>query len=110
MGEDIPHQSVESFHKVGGIFGYCDFLLERYRTLEAIASPSEGAKIAVFTKASLDMMKDENHPSEAIAQSKFDGPCKLYLPQLRCEMHHVLVILKSRSPDQTLIAELLTSR
>lgn len=25
MGEDGQHANVESFHKVGGIFGYCDF-------------------------------------------------------------------------------------
>mmetsp|Transcript_10128 Transcript_10128/g.20468 ORF Transcript_10128/g.20468 Transcript_10128/m.20468 type:complete len:247 (+) Transcript_10128:423-1163(+) len=53
--------SVESFHKVGGIFGYCDFLLERYRTFEAVSSEDDTI-VATFTKSSMDKMKDENRP------------------------------------------------
>ncbi|KAL7546487.1 hypothetical protein ACHAWF_009819 [Thalassiosira exigua] len=68
VGEGGEHKSVESFHKVGGIFGYCDFLLERYRTFEAVAASNEGATVAVFTRAHIDRMKNEDGPLYVIVQ------------------------------------------
>mmetsp|Transcript_53463 Transcript_53463/g.113558 ORF Transcript_53463/g.113558 Transcript_53463/m.113558 type:complete len:540 (+) Transcript_53463:1372-2991(+) len=68
MGDDGHHKSVDSFHKVGGIFGYCDFLLERYRTFDAVAASAEGAMVAVFTKSNLEKMKNENAPLYVIVQ------------------------------------------
>lgn len=68
VGDDGEHKSVESFHKVGGCFGYCDFLLERYRTFDAIAAPNEGATVAVFTRATMQRMKNENEPLFVIVQ------------------------------------------
>ena len=68
MGDDGQHKSVESFHKVGGIFGYCDFLLERYRAFDAVAASNDGAMVAVFTRANLDKMKNENGPLYVIVQ------------------------------------------
>jgi CRP-like cAMP-binding protein len=50
--------TVESFHKVGNVFGYCDFLLERYRTFDAVAK--DGTVLAKFTRADVDRMKVEN--------------------------------------------------
>ncbi|KAL7544042.1 hypothetical protein ACHAXR_013481 [Thalassiosira sp. AJA248-18] len=66
--EDGEHKSVESFHKVGGIVGYCDFLLERYRTFDAVAAPNVGARVAVFTRANMEKMKNENRPLYVIVQ------------------------------------------
>ena len=71
IDEDGSHNrtlSVESFHKVGGIFGYCDFLLERYRTFDAVAAGSDGALVAVFTRVNLEKMKEENYPLYVIVQ------------------------------------------
>lgn len=68
IGDDGQHKSVESFHKVGGIFGYCDFLLERYRTFDAVAATNEGATVAVFTRAKMEQMKNENEPLYNIVQ------------------------------------------
>mmetsp|Transcript_6361 Transcript_6361/g.11333 ORF Transcript_6361/g.11333 Transcript_6361/m.11333 type:complete len:151 (-) Transcript_6361:130-582(-) len=68
MGDDGEHKSVESFHKVGGIFGYCDFLLERYRTFDAVAASSDGAIVAEFTKGNMDKMKKDNAPLYNIVQ------------------------------------------
>ena len=68
LGDDGEHKSVESFHKVGGTFGYCDFMLERYRTFDAIASPNEGATVAVFTRINLNKMEAENRPLYVIVQ------------------------------------------
>ena len=60
--------SVESFHQAGGIFGYCDFLLERYRTFDAVAASSDGATVAMFTRANMNAMKKDNPPVYAITQ------------------------------------------
>jgi hypothetical protein len=49
-------------HKVGGVFGYCDYLLERYRSFPAQASGQDGVLVAVFTMVNVDKMKDENNP------------------------------------------------
>ena len=67
-GDDGEHKSIESFHKVGGCIGYCDFLLERYRTFDAVAAPNEGATVAVFTRANMDRMKKENEKLSVIVQ------------------------------------------
>lgn len=68
IGDEGQPKSVESFHKVGGIFGYCDFLLERYRSFDAVAASDNGAMVAVFTKANLNKMKTENAPLYLIVQ------------------------------------------
>lgn len=59
---------VGHFHKVGGIFEYCDYLLNRYRTFQAEATEKDGAMVAVFARASIDKMKDENYPRYLIVQ------------------------------------------
>jgi len=56
------------FNLVGGIFGYCDFLLERYRSFDAVATSSSGAMVAVFTRVNLNKMKRENAPLYVIVQ------------------------------------------
>ena len=68
IDEDGQQKSVESFHKVGGIFGYCDYMLERRRMFEAFAASDEGAMVAVFTRMNLDRMKSENGPMYGIVQ------------------------------------------
>ena len=68
MADEGRSTSVESFHKVGGIFGYCDFLLERYRTFDAVAS-QDFTVVAKFTKASMEKMKNENRPLFVIVQN-----------------------------------------
>lgn len=47
------------YHKVGGIFGYCDYLLERYQSFEAHATDTDGAMNAVFSRTNVDKMKVE---------------------------------------------------
>lgn len=59
--------TVESFMKVGNIFGFCDFLLERYRTFDAIAK--DGTVLAKFTREDMERMKIENRPLYAIVQN-----------------------------------------
>ncbi|KAL7521590.1 hypothetical protein ACHAWX_006272 [Stephanocyclus meneghinianus] len=67
-GEDTQHTStVESFHKVGNIFGFCDFLLERYRTFDAVAKG--GTVLAKFTSADMERMKIENRPLYVVVQN-----------------------------------------
>eukprot|EP00571_Detonula_confervacea_P008034 CAMPEP_0172316884 /NCGR_PEP_ID=MMETSP1058-20130122/29856_1 /TAXON_ID=83371 /ORGANISM="Detonula confervacea, Strain CCMP 353" /LENGTH=901 /DNA_ID=CAMNT_0013031315 /DNA_START=50 /DNA_END=2755 /DNA_ORIENTATION=+ len=68
VGDDGEHKCVESFHKVGGIVGYCDFMLERYRTFDAVAASNDGATVAVFSRTNIDRMKNENHPLYVIVQ------------------------------------------
>ncbi|KAL3774475.1 hypothetical protein ACHAWO_007624 [Cyclotella atomus] len=59
--------TVESFHKVGNVFGYCDFLLERYRTFDAVAK--DGTVLAKFTRANMDVMKVENRQLYGVVQN-----------------------------------------
>lgn len=61
-------KSIESFHKVGGIFGYCDFLLKRQRTFHAYAS-GDGAVVAKFTSQSLEVMKNDDNALYVIVQN-----------------------------------------
>ena len=68
IGDVGQRKSVESFHTVGGIFGYCDLLLERYRTFDAVAAGSSGATVAMFTLSSISKMKEENHNLYVIVQ------------------------------------------
>jgi CRP-like cAMP-binding protein len=68
-GEDKKDSAatVESFMKVGNIFGFCDFLLERYRTFDAVAK--DGTVLAKFTRADMERMKVENRPLYVVIQS-----------------------------------------
>jgi len=58
---------ISSFHNVGGIFGYCDFLLKRQRTFHAYASGD--ATVARFTSQSLETMKRDDWPLYVIVQN-----------------------------------------
>eukprot|EP00956_Cyclotella_meneghiniana_P004846 scaffold5991_cov73-Cyclotella_meneghiniana.AAC.6 len=51
--------TVQSFMKVGNIFGFCDFLLERYRTFDAVAK-DDATVLAKFTREDMERMKSEN--------------------------------------------------
>lgn len=68
-GEDKKDNAatVESFMKVGNIFGFCDFLLERYRTFDAVAT--DGTVLAKFTKEDISRMKLENRPLYIVVQN-----------------------------------------
>lgn len=59
---------ISSFHNVGGIFGYCDFLLKRQRTFHAYAS-GDGTVVARFTSQSLEAMKRDDWPLYVIVQN-----------------------------------------
>ena len=59
--------TVESFMKIGNIFGFCDFLLERYRTFDAVAK--DGTVLAKFTRADMERMKVENRPLYVVVQN-----------------------------------------
>jgi CRP-like cAMP-binding protein len=68
MGEDGHSTTIESFHKVGGIFGYCDYLLGRHRTFDAVAQ--EGTTVVVrFTRANMDRMKEQDRALFVIIQN-----------------------------------------
>ncbi len=66
--DDTGTGLVSSFHNVGGIFGYCDFLLKRSRTFHAYAS-GDGAVVARFTSQSLEGMKRNDWPLYVIVQN-----------------------------------------
>jgi len=68
IGDDETSTIISSFHNVGGIFGYCDFLLKRQRTFHAYAS-SDGAVVARFTDQSLEAMKRDEWPLYVIVQN-----------------------------------------
>jgi len=59
---------ISSFHNVGGIFGYCDFLLKRQRTFHAYAS-GDATVVARFTSQSLETMKRDDWPLYVIVQN-----------------------------------------
>lgn len=67
IGDDDARE-VSSYHKVGGIFGYCDFLLKHQRTFHAYAS-SDGTVVAKFTSQSLEAMKRDDWPIYVIVQN-----------------------------------------
>lgn len=68
IGDDDTSTIISSFHNVGGIFGYCDFLLKRQRTFHAYAS-SDGAVVARFTSQSLEAMKRDDWQLYVIVQN-----------------------------------------
>jgi len=57
---------IESFHKIGGVFGYVDFLLDRYRTFDAVAHGD--CTLAVFSRASMEKLREDNHKLYTIVQ------------------------------------------
>ena len=48
------------------VFGYVDFLLDRYRTFDAIAH--DDCTLAVFTRAGMEKLRADNHKLYTIVQ------------------------------------------
>jgi CRP-like cAMP-binding protein len=58
QGQDVV-KSVATLWRVGGIFGYLDFLLERPRTFRAVAT-QDGTRLARVTQSHLNLMQSED--------------------------------------------------
>jgi CRP-like cAMP-binding protein len=83
-GDEKQEQTtaVESFHNVGNVFGFCDFLLERSRTFDAVAK--DGTILAKFTRAHMERMKVENPPLHVIIQNMLLKASLLDLANCTC--------------------------
>jgi hypothetical protein len=64
---ECPDKGVTSLWQVGGVFGYLDYLLERPRRFQTLAT-QDGTKVAHFTHSHMNLLQAEDPPLHSMIQ------------------------------------------
>ncbi|CAJ1919311.1 unnamed protein product [Cylindrotheca closterium] len=76
--KDALKKGVVAVWRIGGIFGYLDYLMERQRVFQAAAT-QEGTMIAKVTRSHMDVLKSEDPELHALVQKALLYACTMDL-------------------------------
>jgi CRP-like cAMP-binding protein len=80
---DSLDKTVSTLWQMGGIFGYNDYLLERPRSFQALAT-QDGTKVARFTHSHMNLLQTEDSPLYGLMQKVLLHACTLDLANCTC--------------------------
>ena len=81
--KESPGKTVATLWRVGGIFGYNDYLLERPRLYQAVAT-QDGTRVARFTYSQMNLLQIQDPPLYALMQRVLLHACTVDLANCTC--------------------------